>query len=79
MFYGINRQRVPLVLSYSPGPSGGGRPRVLCLEALVSLAQQHFRDVRVRNVSWYSHSKFNAQRMNAHVSYEAEALILASP
>jgi adenine-specific DNA-methyltransferase len=71
-------QDVPLVLSYSPYGEGG-RPRLMTVEQICALASEHYADVDVRSAGRVAHSKLNADRLNAEISYDAEVLVVCRP
>jgi adenine-specific DNA-methyltransferase len=82
LFAGARRLEAPLVLSYSPYSSGTAarpEPRLLRIEALVELASAHFDQVEAKSVGRFSHSRFNASRLNGEIEAEAETLLLCSP
>jgi adenine-specific DNA methylase len=80
LFSGVRRFGVPLVLSYSPfDASNGARPRLMSIDDLVALAQEHFRNVEVQSVGDFTHSKLNVQSRNAPINRNAEVLIICRP
>lgn len=77
LFAAVGQKAVPLVMSYSPfDEEEGHRPRLLTLEALVSTAQRHFRQVSVLEIDEHSHRKLNAKAANMSVRSDAERLIV---
>lgn len=77
LFAGVAALRVPLVLSYSGyDPSMEARPRVMALPAVVSLAQQHFKDVRVEQLATLEHMKLNRTSLNKAAKGTTEVLLL---
>jgi len=82
LFAGARKLEAPLVLSYSPYSSGTAarpEPRLLTIEALVELASAHYGEVEAKSVGRFSHSRFNASRLNGEIEAEAETLLLCSP
>ncbi len=77
LFGGVAALRVPLVLSYSGyDPSIEARPRVMALDAVVSLAKQHFIDVRVEQLASLEHMKLNTTSLNKAAKGTTEVLLL---
>lgn len=77
LFMGVAALRVPLVLSYSGyNASLEARPRVMALEAVVSLARQHFKDVRVEQLASLEHMKLNTTSLNKAANGTTEVLLL---
>lgn len=77
LFAGVATLRVPLVLSYSGyDPSMEARPRVMALDAVASLAQQHFKDVRVEQLASLEHMKLNTTSLNKAAKGTTEMLLL---
>ncbi len=77
LFAGVATLRVPLVLSYSGyDPSMEARPRVMALDAVVSLAKQHFQDVRVEQLASLEHMKLNTTSLNKAANGTTEMLLL---
>ncbi len=77
LFAGVAALRVPLVLSYSGyDPSMEARPRVMPLDAVVSLAQRHFKDVRVEQLASLEHMKLNTTSLNKAAKGTTEVLLL---
>lgn len=77
LFAGVAVLRVPLVLSYSGyDPSIQGRPRVMALDAVVNLAKQHFKDVRVEQLASLEHMKLNTTSLNKAAKGTTEMLLL---
>ena len=80
LFDGVARRGIPMVLSYSPyQPSAGNRPRLLTIDQLLSMAKDHFSEVRVAPVEGMAHNKFNIARRNVIVNSHAEVLISCYP
>lgn len=80
LFDGVRSLDVPLLLSYSPNEAAaGGRARVLGLETIEALAQEHFSEVRFLNVQPHSHNKFNSRELNARVFPDGEVLLACVP
>ena len=80
LFSDVRRMGVPLVLSYSPYDcEAGARPRLMTIEQILSLAQEHFDYVTVRPAASIAHSKFNNATKNKAMSYEAEVLMVCIP
>lgn len=77
LFAGVTALRVPLVLSYSGyDPSAEARPRVMTLDAVASLAKQHFNDVRVEQLASLEHMKLNTTSLNKAAKGTTEVLLL---
>lgn len=77
LFAGVAALRVPLVLSYSGyDPSMEARPRVMALDAVVSLAKQHFDDVRMEQLASLEHMKLNTTSLNKAARGTTEVLLL---
>lgn len=77
LFAGVAALRVPLVLSYSGyDPTMEARPRVMGLDAVASLAQQHFKDVRVEQLASLDHMKLNTMSLNKAGKGTTEVLLL---
>ncbi len=77
LFAGVAALRVPLVLSYSGYDSSmEARPRVMALDAVVSLAQQHFTDVQVEQLASLEHMKLNTTSLNKATKGTTEVLLL---
>lgn len=77
LFAGVAALRVPLVLSYSGyDPSVEARPRVMALDAVVSLATQHFKEVRVEQLLTLEHMKLNTMSLNKASKGTTEVLLL---
>ena len=82
LFAGARRHDAPLIVSYSPYASGTAarpKPRLLTIPELVELAKAEFGQVRLHSGGQLSHSKFNAQRLNAAAAAEAELLLICLP
>jgi hypothetical protein len=77
LFSGVAALRVPLVLSYSGyDPTMEARPRVMALDAVVSLAKQHFSDVQVEQLESLEHMKLNTTSLNKAAKGTTELLLL---
>ncbi len=77
LFAGVAALRVPLVLSYSGyDPIVEARPRVMALEAVISLARQHFNDVRIEQLASLEHMKLNTTSLNKAAKGTTEVLLL---
>lgn len=77
LFAGVAKLRVPLVLSYSGyEPTVEARPRVMALDAVVSLAKRHFKDVEVERLTSLEHVKLNATSLNKTAKGTTEVLLL---
>jgi adenine-specific DNA-methyltransferase len=77
LFGGVAALRVPLVLSYSGyDPSMEARPRVMALDAIVKIAQQYFKDVRVEQLASLEHVKLNATSLNKAGRGTTEVLLV---
>lgn len=77
LFAGVARLRVPLVLSYSGyDPTTEARPRVMALDAIVSLASKHFKDVQVEQLARLEHMKLNTIALNKPAKGTTEVLLL---
>ncbi|MGE0257201.1 MAG: DNA adenine methylase [Alphaproteobacteria bacterium] len=77
LFAGVAALRVPLVLSYSGyDPRMEARPRVMALDAVVSLAEQHFKDVQVEQLASLEHMKLNTTSLNKAAKGTTEVLLL---
>lgn len=77
LFSGVAALKVPLVLSYSGyDPSMEARPRVMALDAVINLAQQHFKNVTVRQLTSLEHMKLNATSLNKSAKGTTEVLLL---
>lgn len=80
LFAGAAVRKTPVVLSYSPfSPGTAARPmtRLVSVSDLVDLAGEYFDEVRVESAGPVTHSKLNADRLNAAASNEAEILLIA--
>jgi adenine-specific DNA-methyltransferase len=77
LFAGVAALQVPLVLSYSGYDSSmEARPRVMPLDAVISLAKQHFKDVRVEQLASLDHMKLNMTSLNKAAKGTTEVLLL---
>lgn len=77
LFAGVAALRAPLVLSYSGyDPSMDARPRVMALDAVVALAQEHFGDVQVEVLANLEHMKLNTTSLNKAGRGTSEVLVL---
>lgn len=82
LFVGARQLGIPLVLSYSPSTVSTvarPQPRLLTIPDLVELAKPFFRSVTVESAGRLAHSKFNNQRLNGLVDYEAEVFLVGEP
>lgn len=80
LFEDVRRLQVPLVLSYSPyAKDRNARPRLMTVDALVTLAKGYFRKVDCRSAGKITHNKLNTTELNFEVSHEAEVLITCCP
>ena len=80
LFVNVAKRRIPLVLSYSPyQASAGNRPRLLTIDQLLGVAEQHFNDVKLVPIDGISHNKFNVIERNVDVECHAEVLIICHP
>lgn len=52
------------------------RPRVMALDAVVSLAKQHFKDVQVEQLATLEHMKLNMTSLNKASKGTTEVLLL---
>ena len=76
LFLDVARRRVPLVLSYSPYDGRAkNRPRLLTIDQLLAMAEQHFNEVELIPVDGMSHNKLNVAERNVSVECHAEVLI----
>lgn len=64
-----------MVLSYSPFELSA-HPRLMHIDALLSLAREFYRSVELESVDGVSHSKLNHSRLNFDMPPEAEVLIV---
>jgi hypothetical protein len=72
LFSGVAALRVPLVLSYSGyDPTMDARPRVMALDAVVSLAKQHFSDVQVEQLESLAARRAAIPRPNCRTTLPA--------
>jgi adenine-specific DNA-methyltransferase len=79
LFTGVAALRVPLILSYSGyDPCVEARPRVMALDAVVSLAQRHFKVVRVEQLASLEHMKLNTTSLNKPAKGTSEVLLICS-
>lgn len=79
LFSGISNRRIPAVVSYSPyGVESANRPRMLTIDELQQIAQDHFRSVEVRPVEGISHNKLNLSSRNVRVNHHAEVLLVCT-
>lgn len=77
LFAAAAKRGVPLVLSYSPyDEAESHRPRLLTLNEMVHTARQHYRRVKVIEITDHSHRKLNAKSTNATIRRDAERLII---
>jgi adenine-specific DNA-methyltransferase len=64
-----------MVVSYSPFQSGA-HPRLMQIDALLSLARDFYKSVELESVDGVSHSKLNHSSLNFDMPPEAEVLIV---
>lgn len=64
-----------MVVSYSPFESGA-HPRLMQIDALVSLAREAYPSVELQSVDGMIHSKLNQSSLNFDIPSEAEVLIV---
>lgn len=77
LFSGVANLGVPLVLSYSGyDPSMHARPRVMELDQVVELAQKHFSDIQLKQLSNLEHMKLNRASLNKAAKGTTEVLLL---
>ena len=80
LFVGVAKRRIPLVLSYSPYHTNTrNRPRLLTIDQLVSIAEEHFSEVKLLPVDGVAHNKLNLADRNVDVDCHAEVLISCRP
>ncbi len=80
LFQQVGKKGVPLIVSYSPYASEkNAHPRVMTMEAVTAIANQHFTNVDVASVGTFSHSRLNRSGLNKAISYEAEYLVICRP
>ena len=80
LFVGVAKRHIPLVLSYSPyQASTRNRPRLLTIDQLLGIAEQHFNKVELLPVDGVSHNKLNVTERNVNVECHAEVLISCTP
>jgi adenine-specific DNA-methyltransferase len=75
LFAKSRRLDVPLLVSYSPYLDHG-HPRMMAVEDIVSLAQQHYSRVEVVNARGLAHSKLNKSELHLNVANTAEVFLL---
>jgi hypothetical protein len=76
LFEGVRTLGVPLILSYSSfDDTVEGRPRVLALNDLLSIARSVFARVDIDVVSALTHSKLNSDKLNKDAGGTSEVLI----
>ena len=74
------KRRIPLVLSYSPYHTNTrNRPRLLTIDQLVGIAEEHFSEVKLLPVDGVTHNKLNLADRNVDVDCHAEVLISCRP
>lgn len=79
LFEGVAKLEVPLLLSYSGfDPRLEARPRVMALEAVVSLAKRYFSNVQVEYLDSLEHMKLNTATLNKAGKGTSEVLLLCS-
>ena len=80
LFAMVAQRATPLVLSYSPyQASSRNRPRLLTIDQLLEIANQHFNEVEIVTVDGISHNKLNLTERNVTVQCPAEVLITCRP
>ena len=80
LFIGVAKRQIPLVLSYSPYHSNTrNRPRLLTIDQLLGIAEEHFEEVELLPVAGVSHNKLNVTERNVDVECHAEVLISCRP
>lgn len=76
MFKKISSKGLNLLLSYSPyDDTKETHPRVVKMDFLVNLAKKYFKNVEVKSVGDFTHSKLNASSKHLDASSNAEILI----
>lgn len=66
-----------LILSYSPyDKTKGAHPRVVEIEQLKELAETYFKNVEIRSIGKFSHSKLNRTDLHLTAEEAAELLII---
>jgi adenine-specific DNA methylase len=79
LFNGVDRFKAPLILSYSPSNlDQNGRPRLLELSEIKSLAQKYFPFVYLLEPKQHSHRKLNASQCNVKTFNNAEIFIVCT-
>ena len=79
LFRGVANRGIPLVLSYSPHwNETGGRPRLIAVDDLASLARRYFSRVDCRRVAGVAHNKLNIAARNVQVEHHAEILLVCT-
>lgn len=77
LFSAVANLGVPLVLSYSGyDASIEARPRVMPLDAVISLAKEHFKKVDVELLANLDHMKLNTTSLNKAAKGTTEVLLL---
>lgn len=82
LFEGVRRNRLPMVLSYSPysvGTQARPKPRLLTIDELTSLAKPYFSEVSLASAGRLSHSKLNQSSRNVAASDTAELFLICKP
>lgn len=74
LFAATARVGAPLILSYSPFESAEGRPRMVGVDQLLSLAERHYGQVDVRSME-HGHNRFNTSERNRAIRPDGEVLI----
>jgi adenine-specific DNA methylase len=77
MFQKVAKTDRTLVLSYSPyDRAKGAHPRVMTVDALISMAKSHFSHVEALSAGSFSHSKLNHTRLHLTSETDAELVIV---
>ena len=80
LFSPIAKKHIPLILSYSPYASEeDAHPRVMTMDAILQIAERHFKEVEVRSVGEFAHSRLNKTDLNKAISRDAEYLFVCRP
>jgi adenine-specific DNA methylase/DNA-binding XRE family transcriptional regulator len=80
LFEGARRFEAPLVLSYSPfNAADDAHPRLMAVDDISQLAHRFYRNVEVRSVGRFAHSKLNAEWLHKRAAEESEVLIVCQP
>lgn len=79
LFEGINNFSAPLILSYSPSNlDKNGRPRLLELSEIKTLAKEYFSHVYFIELKEHSHRKLNSSHRNTEIFNNAEIFIVCT-